>query len=75
MEITSNSGKKHINILINGIPHVCIKKDVVIGFNTWERHGWFYIEINTTTGPIELEYNMIEKWKEIISLLHEKIAE
>ncbi len=63
-----------IKILIDGLPHVCLRADEWIGFQSWiGDNNRFYIEFYTKTQDFFTEYNDIKKWKSILKLLNEKL--
>jgi len=62
-----------ISILINGVPHVSIKKDELIGIQSWIEHETLYfIEFTLRSGLIETEYDSKEKWLSVLKLLGSK---
>lgn len=70
--VTSKREENRATIYIDDIPHLILTIDMVVGFQSWMSYDYskvdrFIIEIYITHGgPVLLEYNTIEKWKEIL---------
>lgn len=77
MNITIDNNTNSIKIYINDILHLAIKKEDLIGIESWvdgenERKRW-HIEYTTKTTTIESEYDNIDKWIAILKLLDNEI--
>lgn len=62
----------NIKIFIDGILHLSIKHDELIGFQSWilgDDEKIYCIEYYTKSKDILTEYNNFEKWKSILGLL------
>lgn len=55
-----------LKILVNGLPHVCVKRQELIGVQSWYTDGLFCIEYTTTTREILSEYDQKYKWVAIL---------
>lgn len=72
IELTISNNK--IKLLISGLPHVCIKADEWVGFQSWiGENGRYYIEFYTKTQDFFTEYDDIKKWKQILKLLNSQL--
>lgn len=60
-------------ILINDFPHLCLKLDEIIGFQSWisvDNPPMYCIEYYTRQSSVKTEYVSIELWK---TILHELV--
>ena len=66
-----------IRIYINDVPHLFIKQDELVGFQSWivgEGETIKYIiEYTTKSGEILCEYDTPKKWKTLLRLLDKTI--
>lgn len=63
-----------IKIFINSLVHLALKKESVVGFQSWiEGKGIedknYHIEFYLIKKTIRVEYDQIEKWKAILKLI------
>ncbi len=64
----------YFRILINGLPHLIIEKPEKIMFHSWnDSPRQCYIEFITSNGKIKLEYDSIDKWKQILKALNDNL--
>jgi hypothetical protein len=71
MKITSDSKGESLKIYINDILHLSLIIDG-LQIQSWRKNmNWFIIEFTTKKGVIISEYNDIEKWKSVLSLVDE----
>lgn len=64
----------YLRVMINGLVHVCVKQDDMVGFRSWvERKGWYCIEFYTKHQVIKTEYDSFDKWSSILKLLNETL--
>jgi len=64
-----------IKILINGIIHLLIKQDQLIGVQSWilgNDHNTYWIEYTLKDREILTGYDEFDKWKTILKLLDEQ---
>jgi hypothetical protein len=64
-----------VKIYINGLIHLMLKKDRLLGFDSWilENASFKYcIEFYLQGGTILLEYDTQEKWAAVLKLLDRK---
>ena len=68
-EITCKSDPNDVRIFINGILHFYILRDEIVSFQSWYiSKTCCQIKIYTKSKNILLEYNSVEKWKEVLSI-------
>lgn len=74
INFTCESDPTDIRIFINGTLHLFLRRSEIVSFQSWYvNKNNLKIEIYTNTRDILLEYNSVEKWKEILKLLNENI--
>lgn len=75
MTITSDNNYLFIRIFINGILHVAIKRDDLVGIQSWrEREGEFWIEYGFSRGQsVKCFYDTEEKWKKVLEHLQNSV--
>lgn len=74
MTFTSKNNKGLFKLYIDDILHLSFFTKDYIGMQSWkEREDWFKIDIYTINKTINLEYNTIEKWKNILNILDNDI--
>lgn len=72
-QITVSTGIYKHRILINGIAHLSINIDELVGIQSYhDELNKFTIEYYLKTRTIKCEYDREDTWKEILKLLHEK---
>lgn len=72
MKATLSVKNNYIKIYINGIIHVCLKRDEFIGFQSYYRgynSDLYVIEFYMKMQIIKVEYDLIDKWKAVLKLL------
>lgn len=76
MNYNSKSEGNSLKIYIDNIPHLIIKVKDLIGIQSWtlSRDNLYYIEFYFKDGSdFYSEYDDIERWKEILRILDDKI--
>jgi len=75
LKIDLKLNKKQIKVFIDNILHLSIKRDELIGIQSWimgyDDNRKYHIEYTTKTSVIESEYDKLEKWQAILKLLDE----
>lgn len=64
-----------IKIFINDIIHLCLKQDEVVGFQSWvegDDDKKYIIEFYTKTTELFTEYDIREKWIDVLNLLNSR---
>lgn len=70
--ITTKGG--FLKIFINGILHIAIEQNKLIGVQSWKMGSGFYIiRFYTPTRKITCEYDSYEKWEKILGLLNQNL--
>jgi hypothetical protein len=62
---------KSLKLYINGFLHLSIRRERLLGVQSWEMDGKFCIEYTLDDAVILTEYNKPDKWKAILKLLDE----
>ncbi len=69
LNYTIKTDKNAIKLYINGFLHVSIKRSRLIGVQSWEMDGMYFVEYTINGGSVLSEYNKIGKWKKVLELL------
>ena len=71
MKVELKLSNNQLRIYIDGLIHVNIRLDELVGIQSWEQGGLCYIEFYLKTTFIKCEYNKPELWKEILKVLED----
>ncbi len=73
-EYTITTKGNYVKVFINGILHLSVLYNKVLGMQTWiNSTGWYCIEIYTENKDIMCECDSVEKWSSVIKLLNNTI--
>lgn len=62
-------------VLFNGTVHLAFVRREVVGFQSWRSVGVYSIELTFRGGAtITTEYDDIEKWKRVVSLIEDELT-
>ena len=75
MKVSATLHSGMLRIYINDLPHLVVKRDQLVGFQSWMKgaDGLHCIEIYTITTTILLEYNTLDKWKKVLKVLEKSL--
>lgn len=60
----------NIKIYIDGLVHLCLKRNQYVGYQSWsDGNGAYKIEFYTKTNSITIEQDSKEKWVQILKAL------
>lgn len=72
--VTDNSDATFVCVNINDIPHLKFNKKKYLGLQSWyESKVDFRIEIYLKGCTINLEYNSLEKWKDVLDVINSQV--
>ena len=60
-----------VSIFIDNILHLRIKDRITLIQSWKDENSWYKIEIQTKNNTTTLEYDSLDKWKEILKLLED----
>ncbi len=72
MKVSIKDNDNKIEVLVNELPHLVLKKSELIGYQSWfvgEEHRTYYIEFYMNTKDILVEYNELSKWEMVLKSL------
>lgn len=73
-EITCKSDPNDIRIYINGVLHILLVRSEIVSVQSWYvSKTCLKIEITTKNRDVLLEYNSIEKWTKILTIIDEHL--
>lgn len=74
MKVLVDIGHYYFKVLIDGLPHVVIEASDFKGFHAWnDTETDCSIEWVTKTNRFRTSYDSVQKWKEILKELNEKL--
>ncbi len=72
LKFTAKTDDNHFKVYINGLIHLCIKTDDIIGIQSWmepDETSRYYIKFYTKTANVVCKYNDLFKWKSMLQLI------